>query len=384
MQRAGHAGHPGFPGSIPDAAVDFLPMEWVLAVLAAAALASVLAVGLHVFSSRRLRQPTRDDGIVLAQTRDGWRLALGVRLPRSPERRPPVLLVHGLSANRWTMDSGLERFSLAAHLARAGFRTFSLDLRGHGDSRQPPHRAEDWNFDHYVEEDVPAALDAIRRETGEEQVLWVGHSLGAVAGLVSAQLHPERIAGVVAIAGAMSFDVEGIVTRYLGLGLLVDGRFNRALGRMAAPYAGLAHPAAGELAINGRNVDRPVLQRLLVNGIENVPGQVFSQLVDWVTKDACRSFDLSRDYRAGLASCHQPALFLAAPRDKLAPPRVVRRGFELWGGPKEYVEFRLDAGHFADYGHTDLLFGKRAPQEVFPVVTDWLIAHGRPAPGAAT
>ena len=162
-------------------------MEWVPPLFVAAAVASALAVGHYAFWSRRLRQPIHDDGIAWAQTRDGWRLALGTRHPSTPERRPPVLLVHGLSANRWTMDSGLEEFSLAAHLARAGFRTFSLDLRGHGDSRRPPRGAgaEEWNFDHDVEEDIPAALDAIRRETGEEQVLWVGHSLGAVAGLVS-------------------------------------------------------------------------------------------------------------------------------------------------------------------------------------------------------
>lgn len=353
-------------------------MEWVLAFVAAAALLSALSVAHYLFWSRRLRQPIGDDGIVRARTRDGWSLALGMRLPRSPERRPPVLLVHGLSANRWTMDAGVERFSLAAHLARAGFRTFSLDLRGHGDSRSRPRGAGDWTFDDYVREDVPAALDAIRRETGDEQVFWVGHSLGAVTGLVSCQLYPERIAGIVAIAGPMSFDVEGLLARYLGWGFLVDGRFNRTLARMLAPWAGLAHPAAGELAINARNVDRPVLRRLLANAIEDVPGQVFFQLADWVRKDECRSADRSSDYRAGLASCRQPALFLAAPRDNLAPPDVVRRSHDLWGGPKQYVEFRLDAGHAADYGHTDLLVGKQAPQEVFPVVSDWLVAHARP------
>jgi len=352
----------------------------VLVFIAAAALLSAMAFVHLAFWSHRLHQPIQDDGILRAQTRDGWTLALGRRLPRAPERRPPVLLVHGLSANRWTMDAGVERFSLASHLAQAGFRTFSLDLRGHGDSRERPRSAEDWSFDHYVEEDVPAALDAIRRETGEEQVLWVGHSLGAVAGLVSCQLHPERIAGVVAIAGPMTFDMDGLVARYLGWGSLVDGRFNRTLARMVAPYAGLTHPAAGELAINGRNVDRPVLQRLLANGIEDVPGRVFFQLADWVKSDACRSADRTRDYRAGLAACRQPALFLAARRDLLAPPDVVRRSFELWGGPKEYVEFRVEAGHSADYGHTDLLVGKQAPQEVFPVVSGWLVARARPAP----
>jgi pimeloyl-ACP methyl ester carboxylesterase len=356
-------------------------MDLALGIVATAAALAVLTVAHYAFWTRRLRQPVADDGIVRARTRDGWRLALGMRLPRGPARHPPVLLVHGLSSNRWFMDAGVEGFSLAAYLAERGFRTFTLDLRGHGDSRNPPRRVHPWTFDDYAREDVPAALEAVRRATGEEQVLWVGHSLGAVLGLVTCQLEPSRVAGIVALAGPMSFDEEGLVARYLGWGFLVDGRYNRTLARMVAPLAGGLRSAAAELAINPRNVDRPVFQRLMANGIEDVPPRVFLQLADWVRSDACRSADGRADYRAGLPGCRQPALFVAGERDHLAPPEVVRRSFEAWGGEKELVHFRLAAGHSADYGHSDLLVGKRAPQEVFPVVGDWLVAHSRPAPG---
>jgi pimeloyl-ACP methyl ester carboxylesterase len=141
------------------------------------------------------------------------------------------------------------------------------------------------------------------------------------------------------------------------------------------------HGAASELAVNGSNMDRRVFQRLMANGIEDVPQRVFLQLADWVRSDACRSVDGRLDYRAGLAACRQPALFVAGERDNLAPPEVVRRSFDLWGGPKELVQFHLAGGHAADYGHTDLLFGKKAPEEVYPVIADWLAAHSRPASG---
>ena len=51
-----------------------------------------------------------------------------------------------------------------------------------------------------------------------------GGPLGAVAGLVACQLQPDRIAGIVAIAGPMRFEVDGPVARYLRRGALVDGQ----------------------------------------------------------------------------------------------------------------------------------------------------------------
>jgi len=352
----------------------------LLAVLALAAGAFLLAALHYAFWTRRLRQPIQGDEVVRARAADGWQLALGARRPGGAERRPPVLLVHGLSANRWMLDAGVEDFSLGTYLARRGFRTFALDLRGHGDSRKAPRGAARWCFDDYVRRDVPAALEAIRQATGQEQVLWVGHSLGAVAGLVSCQMYPERIAGTVAIAGPMSFQADGLLARFLGWGFLVDGRANRLLGKMMAPFAGTLHPLVAELAINGRNVDRPLYRRILSNSIENVPRRVFEQTRDWVRRDACGSEDGRVDYRAGLSGCRQPALFLSAVRDYLAPPSEVRRSYELWGGPKELVEFSRANGHSADYGHVDLLLGRRAPLEVYPVILRWLLAHSEPAP----
>jgi hypothetical protein len=39
---------------------------------------------------------------------------------------------------------------------------------------------------------------------------------------------------------------------------------------------------------------------------------------------------------------------------------------------KRYREFGLRSGDSADYGHVDLIFGRRAPDEVFPVISEWI------------
>lgn len=345
------------------------------AALALAALA--LATWLHyLFWSWRLRVPSGEDERVHADTADGWRLALARRRPRAPPRGTPVLLCHGLAANRGAMDFGLVRWSLSAFLAAAGFDCFALDLRGHGASR-PLRRgvARDWSFDAYLREDVPAALEAVCRATGAPRVLWIGHSQGALLGLAACALYPDRLAGVVALAGPTHFRAQRRLFSAERLALRVLARVDRVLARCLAPFSGFWHPPISEVAINGRNVAGPVFRRVLANVVENMPAGVLRQFGDWVEHDRFAAADGSVDYRALLARCRQPALFVAASGDKLAPPAVVRAGCALWGGEKEYLEIGRAAGHACDYGHSDLLFGIHAPEDVFRPVRDWLVAH---------
>ncbi len=338
-------------------------------------------VGLHhAFWSRRLRLRGGEDELLFAETRDGWRLALGHRRPAAGGRLPPVLLVHGVSTDRSSLDFGLVRWSLAACLARAGFDCYALDLRGHGASRPArPGAPRDWSFDTYLREDVPAALDVVRRASGQSRVLWVGHSLGALLGIAACQVHPHRLAGLVALA-APAFLRHGAARHLVGWSFLFGILMNRFLARTLAPFAGFWQPAAADLAINFRNVERPVLRRFLANSVGGIPRGVRSQLAAWVRRDAFASAAGDVDYRGGIPACRQPALFVSAPRDGLAPPEVVRAAHQRWGGPAELWE----AG--GEYGHTDLLLGRRAPEEVYPHIRDWLLAHSRPhdAGAAAT
>lgn len=339
----------------------------LLAVLAAAAAVAVLSALHYAFWTWRLRVPAREDELVFARARDGWELALGRCRPASPVRSPPVLLVHGIVMNRQAFEFGLPRYSLAAHLAAAGFDCFSLDLRGHGASRhRTPGSPRRWNLDTYLSQDIPAALDAIRRLTGSDRVLYVGHSQGAILGLAAASLYPERVAAVVALAGPAHFDVQERLRALVRFRYPLRGGLTRPLARMVAPFSGYWHPSFADLALNLRNIEPPVVRRLLANGIENLPPGVLAQFAVFIREDSFRSMDGKIDYRAALERCRQPALFVAAEKDGMAPPAVVQAAHRRWGGPKRYVVFERD------YGHTDLLLGRRAPEVVFPVVREFL------------
>jgi pimeloyl-ACP methyl ester carboxylesterase len=356
-----------------------------LACILVAALAALVLTLLHyLFWSRFFRLPTGEDERLFAATSDGWELALARRRPRGRPRTPPVVLCHGLSNNRGSVDFGLERWSLSAHLAAAGFDCFAVDLRGHGLSRRARRDApRRWGFDVYVREDVPAVLRAIERVTGSRPVLWVGHSQGALLGMAAAALHPDRIAGLVALAAPAHFHAQRDLQRLLRFVPLLGSRLNRFVVRCLAPFSGYWHPPLGELAINARNVSRPVYRRVLANVIENIPPGVLAQFVEWARTDTFRSADGQVDYRAALAGCRQPALFVSAEKDGLAPPEVVRAGHDDWGGPKTLWNAGCGAGCAVDYGHTDLLFGVHAPEEVFPRVRGWCEEHSEAAAAAA-
>jgi pimeloyl-ACP methyl ester carboxylesterase len=345
-----------------------MPVNWIALGVLALFVSTALAVALHyLFWSWWLSAPTGEDEVLRAVTGDGWRIALSHRRPRGPPRGPPVLLCHGIAVNRQFLDFGVEHYSLAAHLSRAGFDCFALDLRGHGRSRRGPGRR--WNLDTYLAEDVPAALDAVRAATGSERVLWVGHSQGALLGMAACVLYPERIAALAQLAGPAHFDAQPRLRKLVALRFVLLPRLTRFLARMVAPFSGYWHPAFAELAVNVRNVDRRVYRRMLANAIENLQPGVLEQFAVFIREDSFRSMDGAVDYRARFPSCAQPALFLSAEKDGLAPPAVVEAAFRRWGGPKRY----WNVGR--DYGHSDLLLGRNAPEVVFPLVRDFLLEH---------
>ena len=80
------------------------------------------------------------------------------------------------------------------------------------------------------------------------------------------------------------------------------------------------------------------------------------------------------DYQDGLDNINRPFLLIAGNIDQLAPPRAVKYAFEKMGSDdKELIVCSPTADGFsAPYDHGAIVFGKRAPEEVFPRIADWL------------
>lgn len=101
---------------------------------------------------------------------------------------PAVVLIHGAFGNRSYYAAQIE------HLARR-HRVLALDLRGHGASDVPQ---DGFHLRNYAE-DVVAVCEA-----GElDRYVLCGHSMPVA--LIAASLHPDQVAGVALLDGAMLY-----------------------------------------------------------------------------------------------------------------------------------------------------------------------------------
>ncbi|KAH8369891.1 hypothetical protein KR093_001384 [Drosophila rubida] len=136
------------------------------------------------------------------ETEDGYVLTL-FRIPYSHklrnqnERRPPVLLQHGLFSNSdcW-LTSGPDN-SLAYLLADAGYDVWLGNARGNIYSRANNYISLNspkfWHFDwHEIGTiDIPEMIDYIVAETNFKKVHFAGHSQGTTVYLVMLSERPE-------------------------------------------------------------------------------------------------------------------------------------------------------------------------------------------------
>ena len=114
-------------------------------------------------------------------TRDGVRIAYEER--GSGDRS--FIFVHGWTCNRSYFAPQVEYF------ASAGYRTLSVDLRGHGESDKPEGPYSIRTF----ADDVAHVI----RELGVRRPIAVGHSMGGTTVLQLGASHPETVDGVVMV-----------------------------------------------------------------------------------------------------------------------------------------------------------------------------------------
>lgn len=346
------------------------------------------------------------------QTADGITLSLRRYQPATAEPdKNPVILCHGLSYNLLFWDLH-EDVSLARYLAAAGYDVWSLSLRGACPSSQPlasklrklAHfnidgvaqkamagrikdlKMTDWSVDDHIRYDLPAAIDFVLKETDQQRVHWIGHSMGGMVMFGHLGQNPAAAAKIKSFVAAA---VPVVVFHPLSdpMQLLVDAEGAIDVG---AKLVGSSAPATwgalvgdldtptDKLFFNGQNIEPAIVKALNHQAQEEIAPRQLKQLISMVRTERFTSLDNTIDYVEPLGRIDKPTCFLVGAVDNMATPGAVRFTYrQIASGNKEFHLFGRVNSHRGNYGHDDIIIGRHAKTEVYPVILKWLGRHPR-------
>lgn len=321
---------------------------------------------------RRLLHRESQAEIYDVTTDDGQDLVLRRIVPRASNAYPPVLMLHGLAANHLTWR--FPERSLADWLAERGHDVWLAELRGHGDSVR---KRFDWRFDDYLNHDIPTIIETIQAVTESDEIQWIGHSMGGVLLYFYGILHPEPpLAAGIAVASGLDYKVGASGFKpMLALRPLLEPL-------VAVPYGTLVHllsPALGRgLPIEGFNVVRSniepeVVRRIHARCFHTIPVSLLQSLSTTFEDDGFKMQD-GFVFEHNVGRYKVPSLLLAGSGDMQVSVEAVEHTSRLLRS-SEIQSFGREYGHADDYGHFDLILGKRAQTEVWPTIADFLESH---------
>ncbi len=317
------------------------------------------------------------DAVVYAQANDGVRLALHRYHARGTPRSHAVVLCHGLAANHFAFDIAHE-VSLARHLAQRGYEVFAVELRGHGQSDRPKPLL--WAFDDYLLRDLPALLRVASGAVHGRPVHYVGHSMGGL--LIYAHLalgKSSDLRSAVTVGSSLDYSVGASGFHRLA-------PLSRLLQHIPAVPVHLVARASSRIAsrispferfnVWSSNVHPEHWRRVCQHGFHPVAPPVMMQLASALGPGGLASQDGSRAYFSNLHEARAPVLALAGDMDRQCSPEAAEHTLSALGSPiRRLAMFGPAYGHADHYGHFDLLIGRRAKSEVFPVIDAWLDGH---------
>ena len=336
----------------------------------------------------------------LLRTRNGIRLVAGSSGPRvgaSPKdvvwRRgraelwryhggevryaQPILIVFSLVSRSYILDLR-PGHSTVEFLVGQGFDVFLLDWG------VPDERDAENSLETYVDTYLPRAIDAVRRETGCDEITLAGYCLGGTIATLYASGHDDApLRNLVLLAcpidfGEMGAMVAGLLDGRVEVEDVIDetgiipaktvygGFFMQAPTVEVARHATLLDKLWSDEYVDG-------WQAMAQWSRDHVPfpGTAARQIIDlFIRQNMLMSGSVKlggREIR--LAEARGNVLNAFAVKDNVVPMSAVEPNSRLVGDPDRRHELRLGGGHVT------FSTGRQAFQHTLPTLSDWIAAH---------
>jgi poly[(R)-3-hydroxyalkanoate] polymerase subunit PhaC len=301
----------------------------------------------------------------------------------SPAHDTPVLLVPPLAAPAWCFDlrAGC---SVAEHLLARGYPGYVVDYGPISFSDRA------LGLEHWVDDVIPQAIEAVVRDSGRDQIQLVGWCLGGIMALLATAKGDLPVRSVGMIASPFDFEKLRMAAPIRALASLTGGALGttlyRMLGGAPAPLVSLGFRATAidryltkpvVLAQHMHDRDWLVHSQAVDEYMANMlayPGRTFGQLYHQffrVNEIAGGKLTLS-DHEIDLGRVDVPVLAVAGASDVLAPVDAVHHVRNLLPGSPDV---RIET---APGGHLGVLTGRSAVASTWVFLDEFLADYDRP------
>jgi polyhydroxyalkanoate synthase subunit PhaC len=304
--------------------------------------------------------------------------------------RPPVLCVYALINKPYIMDlqPGL---SVVESLLARGLDVFLIDWG------TPNTLDQDLRIHDYVNGYVDDAVRATQKEAGVDRIHLLGYCMGGTFSAMYAARHPRNLRTLSLMAAPLDFDTQ---SSFLNIWAHAPGfdawKIARTYGLIPPEFFNNAFGILDPLRSNylkfqgllDRIEDRAFVENFLRMEMWNsdgipMAGPTYAEFID---KGYQRNLLVQGTWRLDgddpvidLSRIDMPTATIVGLKDNLVPPESTERILDHVGS-KEIHRFEQPSGHIG------LSTSRRAHQDLWPRVAEWILAHDTgapPAPGPA-
>lgn len=313
----------------------------------------------------------------------------------APADKPAVLLVPApiKRAYIWDLAPGI---SVVQRWLERGYRVYLAEWvplgeqhSGAGsDADAPSDDDADFSLAGYGDRLLRSCREHIRHDSGQEQVIIAGHSLGGILAAIHACLYPEAVAATVLLEAPLGFDPASDCFAPLVRATPDARRIADAFGQVPGSFLNMMSAAAEPHAFGWeRLLDRTasMTSPQALNSYMQVerwthdefplPGPLFVDLVESLYRnDAFTQGKLAIGARTvGPQHLRSPLVSVFDGRSKVIPPQSVQPFHEAAASAdKLLLEYSGDIG--VNLQHVGVLVGRNSHARIWPAIFNWLEA----------
>ncbi|XP_047181260.1 uncharacterized protein LOC124847746 [Vigna umbellata] len=250
----------------------------------------------------------------------------------------------------------------------------------------------DWDFDNYLEEDVPAAIEYIVKQSmpKDGKLLAIGHSMGGILlysmlSRFGSEGKDPNLAAVVTLASSLDYTSSKSALKLL----LPLADPAQALNVPVVPLGALlaaAYPLSSRppyvlsrlnTLISAEDMMHPnLLKRLVLNNFCTIPAKLLLQLTTAFRERGLCNRNGTFFYKEHLHKSNTPILAIAGDQDLICPPEAVEETAKLI--PEHLVTYEVFGKPGGPhYAHYDLVGGRLAVEQVYPSIIEFLSCHDK-------